>query len=117
MKFVKNSFKDHPIMGVGSVLFLIYITGFTVLGLFYDDVEDVPSFFVVSLVVILLLGAITVSVGGFFYISNKAGAKGFRSRLGAYSRSFVNEVKDPIFIGILSIFIIGLAVALIFNLG
>jgi hypothetical protein len=117
MKFIKNSFKDHPIMGIGSVLLLIYIIGFAVLALYYDDIEEVPDYFTVSLVVILLLGAITVSVGGFFYITSKAGATSFRSRLSTYLGGFLNEVKSPIFISILTISMIAIVVALILGIG
>lgn len=98
---IKAIFADHPLLGLGVVLFMFVNISLGWLSKFYDNMDQVPGFIIAALIVVLLSSFILTAIGGVLSIGKQAGAKGFKQTVRAFVKGYWRAAKIPLLLTLL----------------
>ncbi|MCA9342840.1 hypothetical protein KC950_02385 [Candidatus Saccharibacteria bacterium] len=107
MKWLKEIYSQHPLLGIGVGLYVILQTSMFVLSKFYDDLNDSPSTLVGLMVVLLMSSILLTAIGGVLFLSRGPNTKTFRSRAMYFFKGYWKSAKLAILLTLM--FFMGIA--------
>lgn len=115
MKWIKELYSNHPLLGVGFGLYFFVQIALYVLPKFFGNVDDWPKYLMTSIVVLFITSLLLSAIGGVLYLSKGPNTTTFNSRVKHFFKGYWHSAKLAIFLTLM--FLIGIALyALYLNL-